>query len=491
MDGVDERATGPLANKEFTRKDLTVYSLSELEKGATAHLVGIGGAGMSAIAIVLLQMGYKVEGSDLKESPNVRRLRELGAVVGLGHRADNLGSARVVIKSSAVPSENPELVAAEAFGIPVISRAQMLSAIMATRKGISIAGTHGKTTTSSLVTQMLLDCGTDPSFLIGGELNEIGSNAHYGEGEYLVAESDESDGSLLCLCPSFAVLTNVDLDHTDYFESIEQVSGVFGEFLRLLPADGFAVVCGDDARARQVADGFRSDGGTVFFYGEAPENEYRFRDASTGADGCHYTALFRGSGLGDVSTRIPGMHNVYNSLAALAVGHQLGLPLESALDGLSRFKGVRRRFELIGMHRGIRVIDDYAHHPTEVKAVLDLAAGLASPRVVAVFQPHRYTRTRRLAADFGPSFAGADLVVVTDVYGAGEEPEPGVSGKLIADSIRERYPSKPLVYVASRAELAGSVVPLLREGDMVITMGAGDITQCAREILEMLAESSD
>jgi UDP-N-acetylmuramate--alanine ligase len=469
---------------------LTGYNLLELEKGETAHLVGIGGAGMSAIATVLLQMGYRVEGSDLKESPNVRRLRQLGAVVGLGHRADNLGSARVVIRSSAVLGDNPELVEAERLGIPVISRAQMLSAIMATRKGIAVAGTHGKTTTSSLVTQVLLDCGADPSFLIGGELNEIGSNAHYGEGEYLVAESDESDGSLLCLRPWCAVLTNVDLDHTDYFENIEQVESIFGEFLRLLPADGFAVVCGDDPRAREVGVGFRSDGGKVFFYGRSPENDYVFRDASTGAEGCDYTALFDGSSLGKVHTRIPGMHNVYNSLAALAVAHRLGLPKEPALDGLKRFQGVRRRFELIGIHDGIRVIDDYAHHPTEVKAVLDLAAGLEPSRVVAVFQPHRYTRTGKLAGDFGPSFEGADLVVVTDVYGAGEEPEPGVSGRLVADSIRERYPAKQLFYVASRGELAASVVPLLRQGDMVITMGAGDVTQCAREILEILAESS-
>ena len=463
------------------------FILSDLKKGSTAHLVGIGGAGMSAIATVLVQMGYRVEGSDLKESANVQRLRNLGAVVGIGHRTDNLGSAKVVISSSAVLPDNPEILEAQRLGIPVISRARMLSAIMATRKGIAVAGTHGKTTTSSLITQMLLGCGADPSFLIGGELNEIGSNAHYSSGEYLVAEADESDGSLLLLRPEYTVLTNVEWDHPDYFDSVEHTERIFREFLELLPSNGFAVICGDDPHARGVGLDFKLEGGTALFYGQGNENDYHIEGVSTGSDGCGYTAFYRGSDLGRVETRIPGMHNVYNSLAALAVGHQLGFPIGAAIAGIGKFQGVRRRFELVGTHDGVRVFDDYAHHPTEVKAVLDLASAIAPERVVAVFQPHRYTRTRELAAAYGPSFAGADLVVVTDIYGAGEEPEPGVSGRLVADSIQERYPEKQLLYVASRAELAGAVVPLLRDRDMVITMGAGDVTNCAREILEILA----
>lgn len=464
------------------------FTLSELDKGARVHLVGIGGAGMSAIATVLLEMGYRVEGSDLKESSYVRRLRGLGAVVGLGHRAENLGGARVVVKSSAVASENPELAAAERLGIPVLTRAQMLSAIMATKKGIAVAGTHGKTTTSSLVTQMLLACGADPSFLIGGELNEIGSNAHYGSGEYLVAEADESDGSLLCLCPSYAILTNVDLDHMDYFESLEHTASVFRDFLALLPDDGFAVACGDDSLTREVGSSYAARGGRTFYYGGRQENDYRFESEQSRAEGCRYAAYFRGEHLGDVTTRVAGVHNVYNSLAALAVGHQLGMPVEDAISGINSFQGVRRRFEFVGAHDGIRVVDDYAHHPTEVRAVLEMACSVAAARVVVVFQPHRYTRTRMLAGSFGESFQGADLVIVTDVYGAGEEPEPGVTGRLVADSIQEKDPERRLVYIPSRAELARSVVPLLREGDTVITMGAGDVTQCAREILEILAE---
>lgn len=465
------------------------FTLQSIEEGARVHLVGIGGAGMSAIATVLLEMGYSVEGSDIKESPNVRRLRETGAVVGIGHRPENLSDARVVIKSAAIRDDNPELVEAERTGIPVITRARMLSAIMSTRNGIAVAGTHGKTTTSSLITQMMLSCGTNPSFLIGGELNEIGGNAHYGKGEYLVAEADESDGSLLFLRPEVAVLTNIDGDHLDYFESMENTAQVFLRFLRLLPASGFAVICGDDGLAREVGLEYRGKGGRVFFYGRSPKSDYRFSGEEINLEVSRYTAWYKDSRLGEVEVRVPGLYNVYNSLAALAVGHGIGLPADRAIEGIGSFQGVRRRFESIGSSRGIRIVDDYAHHPTEIAAVLELSRSTAPGRVVVVFQPHRYTRTRLLSGQFGSSFGGADLVVVTDVYGAGEEPEPGVTGKLVADGIMESYPDKNVVYVPNRAGLAREVVSLLEEGDTVITVGAGDITQCAPEILELLDEA--
>lgn len=470
---------------------MTGFDLGSLEKESTVHLVGIGGAGMSAIATVLLEMGYTVEGSDIKESPNVRRLRRLGAVVGLGHRADNLGDARVVIYSSAVPDGNPELVAAREAGIPVMTRAGMLAAVMATRRGIAVAGTHGKTTTSSLITQALLACGADPAFLIGGELNEIGSNAHYGTGEYLVAEADESDGSLLSLRPWCAVLTNVEFDHPDFYESVEHTARVFSEFLGLLPGEGFAVVCGDEPNARRVGEERARRGGRTVFYGAAEGNDYGFASEECSADGCRYTASFSGAPLGEVRLRVPGRHNVYNSLAALAVCRELGFPEDRVIAGIGAFSGVRRRFEPVGARDGIKVYDDYAHHPTAVRAVLELAASTGPGRVVVVFQPHRYSRTARLVGEFGESFGLADLVVVTDVYGAGEEPEPGVSGKLVADSILDREPGKEIVYIPSRAELAENVAPLLREGDTVITMGAGDITRCGQEILELLERHDD
>lgn len=464
------------------------FTLESIGDGGMVHLVGIGGAGMSAIATVLIEMGYPIEGSDIKESPYVRRLREMGAVVGIGHRAENLCDARVVVKSAAIRDDNPELMEADKKGIPVITRAQMLAAIMSTRKGIAVAGTHGKTTTSSLATQMLLACGANPSYLIGGELNEIGGNAHYGEGEYLVAEADESDGSLLYLRPEVAVLTNIDGDHLDYFGSIENTADVFLRFLQLLPSGGLAVVCGDDKSAGAVGLDYRNQGGRVLFYGRSEGNDYRFSEEVIGESRTEYTAWYAGEMIGRVTVGIPGLYNAYNSLAALAVGHQLGMPTEQVIRGLGSFQGVRRRYERVGSYGGVQVIDDYAHHPTEIAAVLDLAGSVAPGRVVTVFQPHRYSRTRLLADEFGGSFAGADLVIVTDVYGAGEDPEPGVTGKLVVDVIEERHPEKEIIYVPNRSELARTVVPLLEEGDTVLTIGAGDITRCASEILELLEE---
>ena len=467
-------------------EQITQFSLGGLPAGSTVHFVGAGGAGMSAIATVLMQMGYRVEGSDLKESSYVRRLRDLGASIGIGHRAENVGDSRVVVKSSAIRSDNPEIIEAERRGLRVISRAEMLAAIMETRRGIAVAGTHGKTTTSSIVTCMLAGCGADPSYLIGGELNETGTNAHYGQGPFMVAEADESDGSLLHLRPEVIVLTNVDWDHLDYFDSPEHTAEVFSRFLQVLPLDGFAVICGDDPRARAVGMDYRGAGGNVFFYGSGEGNEYDFEVNDSGAWGTDFKVSEGGQETASVRISLTGMHNVYNSLAALAVGRELGLPLEGITKGIESCPGVKRRFEQVGVSGGVRVIDDYAHHPTEIRAVMDMAGKLDAERIVAVFQPHRYSRTRLLYGQFGESFDGAGLVVVADVYGAGEDPEPGVTGKLVADSILEHDPSMNVSYIDSRADLARGVVELLGPGDVVITIGAGDVTQCGREILELL-----
>lgn len=464
------------------------FELGDVGKDAVVHLVGIGGAGMSAIATVLLQMGHSVEGTDIKSSANTERLRRQGAVVMIGHKADNVGDARLLVKSTAISEDNPELVEAERRGIRVISRAEMLSAVMDTKKGIAVAGTHGKTTTSSLLTQMMLGCGADPSYLIGGELNEIGGNAFYGSGDYLVAEADESDGSLLLLRPFASILTNVDSDHMDYYSDMEHTSRVFSEFLCLLPPGGFAVVCGDDPIAREVTRDYERGGGTVLFYGRDRESDYYFSDVTVTAEGSSFEAHHSGDVMGSVNLKVAGVHNVYNALASLAVGHRLGLAIDEAIGALGRFQGVRRRFERVGHRRGIEVIDDYAHHPTEIKAVLELAGRIAPSRVVAVFQPHRYTRTRLLAPLFGDCFTDADLVVITDVYGAGEDPEPGITGRLIADNVMRRDPERKLRYVPNRTDLAAGVVSMLEKGDMVITMGAGDVTQCAREIVDLLED---
>jgi len=462
--------------------------LKNVPVGSVFHMIGVGGAGMSAIATVLIEMGFRVEGSDLKESSYVRRLRDLGAVVGLGHRASNVGDCLAIVRSSAIRGDNPELAEARRRGIPVVSRASMLASIMDTRSGITVAGTHGKTTTSSLVTCMLAGCGADPSYLIGGELNEIGGNAHYGSGKMLVAEADESDGSLLLLRPDVTVLTNIDWDHLDFFESPEHTERVFRDFLDVLPMDGFAVICGDDVRARRVGDDFKKSDGVVHYYGSGEHNRYRFEVLKADVGGTSFNVFIDGELIQEVVILLPGIHNVYNSLAALAVGHRLGFPVKDLAIGIASCRGVRRRFEKVGERGGIEILDDYAHHPTEVKAVLDMAGQVTGSRVVAVFQPHRYTRTRMLSGDFGKSFGGADIVVVTDVYGAGEEPEPGVTGKLIADSILENEPGKRVEYFASRANLAQNVADMLAPGDTVITMGAGDITQCAREIMERLPD---
>ncbi len=442
---------------------------------------------MSAIATVLLEMGFTVEGSDLKESSYVRRLRDGGAVVGIGHRAENVGESLILVRSSAVRGDNPEILEALRRGIPVVSRAAMLAAIMATGRGIAVAGTHGKTTTSSLIACMLKGCGADPTYLVGGELNEQGGNAHFGTGDFVVAEADESDGSFLRLRPELAVITNIDWDHLDFFDSPEHTERIFRDFLELLPVDGgVAVACGDDERARAVAEDYLRSGGRVVFYGRGESNGYRVVSAETGARGGTFEVACPEGGMSKVDVLLPGMHNVYNALAALAAGRELGFEMEELASGISTCKGVRRRYDTVGSRGGITVVDDYAHHPSEIKAVLEVAGAAGAERVVAVFQPHRYTRTRMLAGDFAASFQAADLVVVTDVYGAGEEPEPGVTGRLIVDRILEADASKPVEYFASRAELARNVVALLSPGDLVLTLGAGDITMCAREIFELL-----
>ncbi|MBN1289789.1 MAG: UDP-N-acetylmuramate--L-alanine ligase [Actinobacteria bacterium] len=461
-----------------------VLTIDELKEAGAVHLVGIGGAGMSAIATVLIQMGISVEGSDIKESRNIDRLREMGAVVGIGHRPENLQNGKIVIVSSAISEGNPEIQEAEKLGLLKVTRAQMLSVIMSTRKSVAVAGTHGKTTTSSMIAQMMISCGMDPAYLIGGELNEIGGNACYGNGEYLVAEADESDGSLLCLCPEIAVLTNVDCDHMDYFNNIEEIADVFLKFLRLLPEDGFAIVCGDDRQARNVGLAYREGGGRVLFYGVGDENDYTIRNRSLA--GSSYEAWYGEDMIGALELKIAGLHNMLNSLAALAAGHRLGFDMENALKGISGFSGVRRRFEHVGERSGVTVIDDYAHHPAEVKAVMNVARELSGGRIVVVFQPHRYSRTRTMAEQFGSSFDGADVVVVTDVYGAGEDPEPGITGKLVVDSIDQSKQVEDIYYFPNRISLARNIVDLLRKGDTVITMGAGDVTQCGREILELL-----
>lgn len=456
-----------------------------MEERKRIHFVGIGGAGMSAIAVVLLARGMRVSGSDLKESRNTRRLRQMGASIRIGHRADNVEGADILVVSSAISERNQELVRARELGLQVLPRASMLGLIMAESKGIAVAGTHGKTTTTSMIAMIMREAGLDPTYVIGGELNDVGSNAHAGSGEFAIAEADESDGSFLLLRPWAEVITNVEEDHLDFFRDGEEIRDYFRRFVSLLPRDGVLVFCGDDPGAASLKDlGPERE----VSFGEGEGNNFRCVSARLFPGGSSFQVYRAGECLGEVRLGIPGEHNVRNAMAALALTLSVGVDFESASRALGGFRGVQRRYQLIDEVGGIRLVDDYAHHPSEVLTTLRAAALEDASRVVCIFQPHRYTRTSALWRGFGGALLLADLVIVTDVYAAGEDPLPGVDGKLIVNALLEADPSKQVVYVPRRSELGRAAARLLHSGDLVLTMGAGDITQCAGEIVEILSE---
>ena len=458
-------ATGP---SDLLRRD---------GRPAAVHVVGIGGAGMSAIATVLQAMGHVVTGSDLKASGVTDRLQRSGIGVAIGHAAANVGPADLVTVSSAIPATNPEVVEARSRGLGVLSRAESLSAIASLRRCVAVAGTHGKTTTASMLALLLVEAGLRPSFLIGGDVNEIGTNAVWDEGEWLVVEADESDGTFLSLVPDIAVVTNVEADHLDHYGSFDAVRSAFETFVGT--ARGAQVVGGDDEVAAAIG---RSTGAEIV--GTTPECTYRMVDLELARSSLSF-GLVDPSGdlLGRLSVPVPGLHNAKNAAVASVAALAVGVPFDSLARALARFAGVARRFEFRGSFDDVTLVDDYAHLPSEVQAALAAARNGGWPRVVAVFQPHRYSRTAELWAEFGRSFADADEVVVTDVYGAGEAPVPGVSGRLVADAARAEYPGKPVHYVAGRSDLRVEVRALLRPGDLCITLGAGDLTSLPDELL--------
>ncbi|MFN2590134.1 MAG: UDP-N-acetylmuramate--L-alanine ligase, partial [Actinomycetota bacterium] len=447
-------------------------SIPDASRWRRLHLIGIGGAGMSGIAKLLLARGVHVTGSDLKASEGLTGLEDLGATVFVGHRAEQVGSPDAVVISSAIRPENPELRAAEAAGIPVLMRAEVLAALMAGRRGIAVAGTHGKTTTTSMIAVMLSRLGLSPSFVIGGDLNESGSGAQHGSGDLFVAEADESDGSFLLLRPDVGVVTNVEEDHVDFYRTRDAVEAAFAEFGGHA---GVVVACWDDPGVRRAL-GAISD--RVVSYGEAEGGRVVVRQGAR--DEAAVIAV--GDEHVPVWLAVPGRHNVLNAAAALAVADVLGLPVAAAAKALESFTGVRRRFERRGTAAGATFVDDYAHHPTEIAATIETARRIASNgagpwrRIVAVFQPHRYSRTEAMWRPLGESLGGADVVVVTDVYGAGEDPIPGISGKLVVDAIAESAPGRRVVYLPRRSEVAAFLASDVRDGDLVITLGAGDIT---------------
>jgi len=442
-------------------------------------MIGIGGAGMSGIAEVLKSRGHDVSGSDLKESAYTRRLSEAGITVYIGHDTGQVGGAEQVVISTAIPKTNPELLEARRRSIPVLPRAAALASILEGSRSVAVAGTHGKTTTTSMTAHVLKSLGENPTALVGGELNDIGSNVAFGRTDLVVAEADESDRSLLYLRPQVAVVTNVEFDHPDFYSSLEDVVETFSAFLAALPPDGHLVTCADDPICLQLAS-----------EAPCPSTTYGISGGDLRAEVLgpqSYRLLENGGERGTVELGVYGRHNVLNSLAAAATARWLGHDALEAARTLTDFGGVRRRFQLKGVRAEVRVVDDYAHHPTELSATLEAARSTVSGgRVIAVFQPHRYSRTRVLYKEFGNSFGSADAVVVTEVYGAGEIPQPGVNGKLIVDSICET-PGHPEVFYLPQQDAIPRVLRDVSEpGDLILTLGAGDISQVGEELLELL-----
>lgn len=447
-----------------------------LSSPTRVHLVGIGGAGMSGIARILVQRGHHVSGSDLREGRTLEELRVLGARVEVGHRAENLADAEVVVISTAVPADNPEVLAAHARGTQVLRRAEMLAALMAGERAVLIAGTHGKTTVTSMTVVALQGAGGDPSFAIGGALNESGTNAHAGTDGVFVAEADESDRSFLVYRPDLAVVTNVEHDHPEQFADLGAVSGAFLDFLGRRAVGAPAILCADDPGSLALSDQV----GETILYGTAPTAAVRL---VPGDDGRPARVRVGGEEL-ELALTVPGRHNLLNATAALAVCHQLGVDLTAAVGGLERFTGAARRFQRLGEASGVLVVDDYAHHPTELRATLAAARGLRRDRIVLVVQPHRYSRTQALGAQLGQAAAAADLVLVTDVYGSGEAPVPGVSGRLVADAANDA--GATATYTAHLSEVLDHLETVVRPGDLVLTTGAGDVTQVGPALLTRL-----
>jgi UDP-N-acetylmuramate--alanine ligase len=450
------------------------------------HLVGIGGSGMSGIAEVLLTLGYKVTGSDLSYSDTVRRLEELGGKIFIGHQDSNVGEAQVVVISSAVSPTNPEVVAALARPIPVIPRAEMLAELMRLKYGVAIAGAHGKTTTTSMVATVLAQAGLDPTIVIGGKVNALGSHARLGRGDLLVAEADESDGSFLKLSPSIVAVTNLDREHLDHYGTMERVQDSFVEFINRVPFYGLAVLCADDDRLRallpRIVKRYQTYG-LKEQMGNPPD--VFASDVALKQGESEFRVRFRDRNLGPFRLSVPGIHNVSNALVAIAIALELDVATDLIRKGLSAFTGVERRFQRRGEKSGIMVIDDYGHHPTEIRATLAAAKQGWNRRLVILFQPHRYTRTRDLLEEFTHAFDQADVVFVTDVYPAGEAEIPGVTGETLADAIRAAgHPS--VTWAGRKDQLAERTRPLLQSGDMVITLGAGDIWKVGPELLERL-----
>ena len=454
------------------------------EKIKHLHLVGIGGSGMCGIAEILLNMGYTISGSDIQKTPVTRRLEELGASISYRHDPKNVRGSDVVVISSAIRQDNPEVVQAKNDKTIIIRRAEMLAELMRMKYGIAIAGTHGKTTTTSMIGDVLRQGGLDPTVIVGGRVRSIGTGAKIGHGEYLVAEADEFDRSFLQLSPSIAVVTTIESEHLDCYRDIEEIKEAFILFCNKVPFFGSSILCGDDESVLSILPHLDRN---LMTYGLNANVDLQARETYFSGSSSNYSAYWKGEKIGAISLQIPGIHNVKNSLAAVLVGLELGIPFSSVLAALEGFTGVHRRFEIKGERGGVMVVDDYAHHPTEIEASLTGAKVGWNRRIIAIFQPHLYTRTQSFHQEFGRSFHDADVLFVTDIYPAREDPIEGVTGELIVRAAR-RHGLRRVYYVDEMSDLPDEVLGIVEAGDIVITLGAGDIWKVGEEILKRLPD---
>ncbi len=447
------------------------------------HFVGIGGAGMSALAKILVEKGYEVSGSDVKESVMTGVLRELGARIFIGQQAENVHGAEAIVVSTAIREENPEVVEAKRLGLKRLHRSDVNAYLINSCKGIAVAGAHGKTTTTSMLGVALDYEGVSPSIIIGGEVDYLGSNAKLGKSDYLVSEADESDGTFLKYYPYVGIVTNVENDHMDHYGSMENIIKAFTQFLNQIRPEGFGVVCFDNENIRNIVKNVNTR--IISYAIDCGEADYLAANIESTVDGNSFDVMHKGEKLGQVKLHVPGRHNVLNAMAAVVTGLQLGLTVAQMAEGLTMFNGAKRRFQTKGRVNDIWVVDDYAHHPTEIATTLAAARQTQPKRLICAFQPHRYSRTQLLQKEYGSCFQGCDVLVLTDVYSAGEDPIPGIDGELLVKEVKEQT-GQHAVYIQNKNEIAAYLQSIARPGDLIMTMGAGDIVKCGEALVDLL-----
>ena len=445
------------------------------------HFVGIGGIGMSGIAEVLLNMGYEISGSDIGQSSTVKRLKDLGANISIGHSAENVEGSGVVVISSAIRADNPEVLRANEINIPVIPRAEMLAELMRLRYGIAVAGSHGKTTTTSMVAAVLSYGQLDPTIVVGGKVKSMGTNARLGRGDFMVVEADESDGSFLRLSPVISVLTNIDEEHMDYYKDMAELEAAFSSFINKIPFYGLSVLCVDCPKTKELSRDFKK---RFLTYGFDKEAELRAEEVTISGFETRFNVLFKDTHLGSVTLHVPGRHNAQNALAAIAVGMELGMSFEDTSKGLSEFRGIDRRLQVKGEGRGVTVIDDYAHHPKEIEVTLSAVKESHDGRVVVIFQPHRYSRTKLLFDEFVQALKHADMLYIMDIYAAGEDPIDGITSENLFQSVKEKGHNS--VQYLNGDDMVSTVLDELRQDDVVLTLGAGNVWAFGEKIVEGL-----